>query len=463
MTDHESNWDTLVEVSPAETRIAVVDGDGMLRRFRIERQNAKSPVHALYRAKVTKIEKATGGAFFDLGDPVLGDVFLPKIPKAMTEGQSALVQVIRPPDGNKGAAITTRPVLKGRYCTYYPTGGSGTVDRRCGQGKRRAELEQALGNLMPKTGGLMINCAAMAAPEKAIADEVNDLCSEWRAISNAYEKADRPGILQPAPDALQLTLLEAPPEGRIAIDDRRVHAASKSAVDARWPDLKDGLLFHDPRIPIYNAAGLESEIDGLAERISPVPGGGSLSIDRVEAMTVIDVNLADTKIAPDGYSGTVKLNLRAAEEAARQIELRNLSGLIVIDFVSMRNKEDRKKVVDATRKALRNATVPTDVLGITAAGLVEITRQRNGPSLADQLLAPALAAVAHPSAEAAAILRKLTHSLGAGRPVVSASEKVISVIKSDFADALRETELRIGQAIVFEERTALGWEAALQR
>lgn len=463
MTDQDIDWDTLVEKSPAETRVAVVDSDGLMRRFCISRMNNESPVGSIYRAKVTKNERSTGGAFLDLGDPDLGTAFLPKLPKNLTEGQSTIVQVIRAPEGNKGSAITTKPVIRGRYVTYYPTGGSGTVDRRCGQGRRRAELEAILGKLHQRSGGLMINWAAIAVTEEVIDQELRKLLNAWQSICIANDETKRPGVLMSAPDAVSLAMLDAPPEGRVAVNDRCCYASLKKEVDTYWPDMQAGLLFHKPAKPIFASAGIDAEIDALCERIVPIPGGGSLSIDRVEAMTVVDVNLADTSIAPDGFSGTVKLNLRAAAEVARQIELRNLSGLIVVDFVSMRNKEDRKKIVDATRRALRNAVTPTDVLGITAAGLVEITRQRNGPSLSEQLLATAPQPTSLAEADAAAILRTLTNMMGAGRPTVKASKRVLEILKTDFKEAVLETEGRIGQSISFEEKSSSGWEALLQR
>ncbi len=463
MTDHEEDWDTLIEVSPAETRIAVVDDDGRLRRFRIDRIDEQSPVGAVYRARVKKIEKATAGAFVDLGDPKLGDAFLPKFPKGLTEGQQILVQVLRAADDLKGPAISTKPVFRGRYVTYYPKGGGVTLDRRCGQGRRRAELETLVAGAKPTEGGLMVNWPAVAASDAAIMQEIQGLTEAWKAADSTFRAGGPPGLVKPAPEALTTVLLDAPPAGRIAVDDRLCFAALKKAVEESWPDLTKDLLFHDPRAPIFAAVGIEPEIDALRSRLVDIPGGGSLSIDQVEAMTVIDVNLADTAMAPDGFSGTVKLNLRAAAEVARQIELRNLSGLIVVDFVSMRNKEDRKKVVEATRKALRSASVPTDVLGMTAAGLVEITRQRAGPGLTEQLLSPVQPARPLAEAEAAAILRKLVHMTGAGRPVVSAPPSVLGLLKGAFEAALRETETRLGQSVTLEESASPDWEVRLRK
>ncbi|MEQ9487454.1 MAG: ribonuclease E/G [Alphaproteobacteria bacterium] len=463
MSDHEEDWDTLIEVSPAETRVALVDDDGLLRRLRIDRIDNKSPVGAIYRARVKKIEKSTAGAFVDLGAPALGDAFLPKYPKGLSEGQLLTVQITRASDALKGVAINTRPVLRGRYVSYYPKGGGVTLDRRCGQGRRRAELEILAVGAKPHSGGLMVNWPAVAAEDAAVAREIQELVGQWQAVEVAFDKAGKPGLLLAAPDALTLALLDAPPSGRSAVDDRRCFADMKKTAETKWPDLLDGLLFHDPRDPIFAAAGIEAEIELLCDRVVPIPGGGSLSIDPVEAMTVIDVNLADTAMAPDGFSGTVKLNLRAAAEVARQIELRNLSGLIVVDFVSMRNKEDRKKIVDATRKHLRTASVPTDVLGMTAAGLVEITRQRTGAGLTEQLLSPVSPAGSLPAADAAAILRKLVHMTGGGRPVVTAPADVIELLKSAFLPALEETEARIGQKLTLEVQTSPGWDVTLQR
>lgn len=463
MNGQADNWDTLIEVSPAETRIAVVDDDGLLRRFRLERINAKSVVGAIYKARVRKIEKGTGGAFLTLGDRSLGDVFLPRAPKSLTEGQYTFAQVIRTAEQNKGAAVTIKPSLKGRYCTYFPTSNACTVDRRCGQGRRRAELEALLDPLRPETGGFMINWAGVCVEKPVIANELRVLSEKWIEITDAFERKEGAGLLNSAPAAVDVAILEAPPEGRIAIDDRRVHASMREKIEKSWPDLKDGLLFHDPRSSIFSASGIDAEIDSLSERKVPVPGGGSLSIDRVEAMTVIDVNLSNTKIAPDGFAGTVKLNLRAVQEVARQIELRNMSGLIVVDFVSMRSKDDRKKIVDALRKILRNSSVPTDVLGMTAAGLVEITRQRGETTISDLLLTSATEPAIHPAAEGAAILRELVCKPGSGKPFVKASKSVIQTLQVDLAEALRETEQRVGQPIILEEQATQGWEIILRR
>jgi len=447
--------DTLIEVSPGEVRIACVDGDGVLQTLEIERTTRPALAGAVLRARVARVEKAMRAAFVDLG--TAGEALLPKGKdaggKPVTEGQWLLVQVTREAQGEKGPAVTARPVLTDRYLAYAPYGHGVEFDRRLGQGRERADAEQAVAAAaLAGEGGWKVRPPAVAADAALLNQSAERLKARWDAITTSNAGA-KPLLLEPAVQAWERAVREAPPGGRIATDDRLLHNRIEQAARENWPDLLADLMFHNEAAPLFDAAGVEDQIEEASGRTVPLIGGGNLVFDEAEAMTVIDVNLAEGANALRGADAAVRLNVRAAEAAGRQIRLRNLSGLIVIDFVKMQRRAEGKRVIEALRRALKGGGGNADVLGMTAAGLVEITRQRTGPSLSDLTLAPVSSdRPAAPETLACRLLRDALRLRGGGRPTLTAPATVLKALQGDLADAVAETEKRLGQALVMVER-----------
>lgn len=461
------NLDTLIEVSPAETRVALIDRDAVLHRLDVHRAGRARLQGAILRGRVARVEKGMQAAFLDLGP--LGEALLPKAKdgrgRPLTEGQWMVVQVTRDAHAGKGPAVTARPVLQDRYLSYMPFGLPNDLrvdfDRGLGKGRDLANVRRLAERFDPgETGGWLFRPAAAALGRDGATALINAardaLLARWQAAQAAND-GTAPKVLEEAPVLWEAMMRDAPADGRIATDDRIMHARIKEAAEARCPDLLPGLVFHNERAALFDATGVEDQVEEALSRHVPLQGGGELVIDETEAMVVIDVNLADGAAALSGGDAAVRLNVRAAEAAARQIVLRNLAGLIVIDFVKMKQRSDGKRVIEALRRGLKAGAGPggsmADVLGMTAAGLVEITRQRGGPSLTEQLLAPQVSdRPLSLDSQACALLRKAIRLTGGGRPTLYGPKALLEVIRSRFGAALQETETRLGQALDLVER-----------
>lgn len=451
MTD--AGGELYIDVSPGERRAALLDAEeGRLRHLAIDRDGRPAAVETILAARVTSVDGQTGAAFLDLG--AIGDGLLAKAGK-LTQGAAIAIQVSRDAHGGKGAAVTRSWTLHERYLSWTVGRQGISWARALGQGKRRAELEEILARALDAMGasglddGLQVRAPATAVGEGALLADLRRLAARRAAVERALKEAKPPAVLEAPADFALRQARDAPAECRIATDDRAFFQRLKQRVEGDWPDLAAGIAFADPaKGALLERAGIADEIvDALARHVS-IPGGGRLTIDDTEAMTVIDV---DSARSADGGGlkdeAVFRLNKRACEEAARQIRLRNLSGLIVIDCVTLRAKGRMRALVDAMRAAVKGDPVKTDVLGVTAAGLIEITRQRTGPSLGELHYAPMGDPAPAPDAQAAAILRAVLRNPGPGRPVAVASEAVARALDGPLVAARADCERRLGRSL----------------
>jgi Rne/Rng family ribonuclease len=274
-------------------------------------------------------------------------------------------------------------------------------------------------------------------------------------VAKRGKDAGKPALLAAAPSLPERVLRDEAPDGGILVDDRRLVAGlAKSAPDVA-PDLADRIALHDSGEPLFDEAAVDDQLEAALARTVALARGGSLVFDALEALTAIDVNTGGLGGGRMSDDAILALNRRAADEAARQVMLRNIAGLIVIDFVSMRNKGHRRQIVEAVRRAFAGDRVVVDVLGMTPAGLVEITRQRRGRSLGDMMCIPVTREPdRQPAALACAALRAALRSLGGGRPVLRCHPDIAAVLRGGLADALAETERRLGQTLELREDAA---------
>jgi len=442
-----------LDAIPGERRAALVDEDGRLARLAIDRDGRASHLETILRARVGRVDPQTGAAFLDLG--AAGEGMLPKAGK-LTEGAAATVQISRDAHGVKGPAVTRNYQLVERYLAWTFGRRGVEVARALGQGKRRAELETDLAAALAATSvgdlaeGLTLRASALGADVRALEGDLRRLAERRAAIRAVEEGAKPPAVLEAPPGFLERAARDAPAGARIATDDRALHQRLKARIQADWPDLAAGLAFYDPaRGALFESAGVADAIEEATARTVALVGGGRLTIDRTEALIAIDVDGAGSA---DGgglkEEAVFRLNRRAVEEAARQIRLRNLSGLIVIDCVTLKTKGRIKALVEHLRGRAKSDPVKTDVLGATAAGLIEVTRQRTGPALDEVMDAPAGAARPAPDAQAAAILRAALALKGPGTPIAVASKPVQAALNGPLADAKAEIDRRLGRALV---------------
>jgi Rne/Rng family ribonuclease len=435
--------DIIVEVSPGETRAAAVDRDGQLVAFEVERCGEESQLGAVCLGRVTRVDQGAGGAFVEAG---LGEAgFLPRV-KGLHEGQTLIVQVSRDAWRGKGPALTMRPTLAGKYLVLQP-GGSGLRWAR-GMGGAQKDLAAALEGLVAPDEGVTVRSGAARIDAALVTAELDRLRARWTALEAAAKAAPGPGILVSPPGIAQRAMRDWTVTGQVVLDDRRLAAELAAAAREDVPDMADRIALHTGDEPVFAAAGVEEQIDEALARSVALPGGGNLVIDTLEALTAIDVNLGGGEGRRLSEDAIFRGNRNAGVAAARQVMLRNIAGLIVIDFVSMRNKGNRRKLVEAVRNAFRADRATVDVLGMTPAGLIEVTRQRRGRPLADAMLTPVERTPRlKPAAAGCAALRAALRQLGAGRPVLRCAPAVAKALEGPLRPAWDETARRLGQPL----------------
>jgi len=433
---HDTQW--LIEVSPAETRAALVDADGALLELRVERLGREDVVGSIRLGRVTRVDKAMGAAFVEIGEAQPG--FLGKT-KAATEGEKIVVQVIRAAGGGKGALLTASPALPGYLLSLMPA-RAGVHWPRDWHGDRAA-LAAALERIAPAGMGLAPHPRAIDADESALRAEAEELAATWRDVLQRAETAKPPALLRPAPGLCETILREA--AGPVRIDHPQTHGRLRDGVRG---GLKDLLVLYRGQTPLFEEFGVEEQVEAALAPAVAMPGGAGLVIEATEALTAVDVNMGGSGGRLPSEAAILETNKAAALAAARQIRLRNIGGLIVIDFISMKNKGNRRAVVEAMRRAMRADPVHHDVLGMTPAGLVEITRQRTGRPLAALYLRPRAAASAPlPDAEACAALRAAVRAPWTGKPVLAGSPELIAALEGPLAAALEEVNRKLGQKL----------------
>lgn len=441
----------LIEVSPGETRAASIDRDGRLVALQVTRIGEESLVGAIYRGRVMRVDKATQTAFVDIGE---GTPALINRARDFHEGQALTVQVTRDAWDDKGPVVTPRLSLTGRYLVLRP-GESGVRWPRGVPARVRRDREAAIAEIAREDEGLTLRSNVSLADDGALAAEAARLRTLAADLESRGRTVDKPGLLVAAPTLPERVLRDEAPDGGIVVDDRRLAAKLTKTAPETAPDLADCIALHDGDRPLFDEAEVDDQLAAALLRTVALERGGSLVFDELEALTAIDVNTGGAGGGRMSDDAILALNRRAAEEAARQVMLRNIAGLIVIDFVSMRNKGHRRQLVEAVRRAFAADRVVVDVLGMTPAGLVEVTRQRRGRSLGDMMCLPvARDPDLQPAAIACAALRAALRSLGGGRPVLRCHPDIAAALRGPLAEALAETERRLGQTLELREDAA---------
>lgn len=441
----------LVEVSPGETRAASVDSDGRLVALQVERLGEESQIGAICRGRVIRVDKATQTAFVDVG---LSEPALINRAQKLHEGQVLTVQVARDPWGGKGPVVTPNLSFTGRYLVLRPK-ESGIRWPRGMSARNRRDYEEAVVEIARIDEGLTIRSNIDRAEEAWFVAEVDRLRALAQDVEKRAQEAGKPAVLVPPPALPDRVLRDEAPDGDIVVDDRRLVAAMVKIAPQTAPDLADRIALHDARKPLFDMAEIDGQVEDALSRTVELPRGGNLVFDELEALTAIDVNTSGAGGGRMSDEAILSLNRRAAEEAVRQVILRNIAGLIVIDFVSMRNKGHRRQLVESVRRAFADDRVTVDVLGMTPAGLVEVTRQRRGRSLADMMCVPVSRDPdVQPAAIACAALRAALRGLGGGQPVLRCHPEVALLLRGRLADALAETERRLGQMLELREDAA---------
>ena len=389
-----------VQVRPNLTQVAVLEGRSLLEHYVSRPADDVSQIHGnIYVGRVQNVLPGMEAAFVDIATPknaVLyrGDVQYdaedivdsqPRIENILKAKQLIVCQVTKNPIGVKGARLTQEVSLPGRFVVLIPNSKTYGISKRLPDDERK-RLRGILDRVKPAEHGLIVRTAAEGATEHELRADMSRLLEQWNQIEEKARRANGPTLLYREPPlAVRVIREEFNAEYRgIAIDDRQLYEDLRSYVEAFNPELADRVEYFDPEVeslPIFEQYRIHEQLHKALDRKVWLPSGGSLIIEHTEALTVIDVNTGRNVGSSNLETTVFQNNLEAAEEIARQLRLRDIGGIIVIDFIDMEIKENRKRVVDAFRSALSRDKTRTQVFDISELGLVEMTRKRIGEGL----------------------------------------------------------------------------------
>ncbi|MHB8219286.1 MAG: Rne/Rng family ribonuclease [Acidimicrobiales bacterium] len=398
-----------MHVQPEVTQIAMLEGRVLVEHYVSRAADATTQIDGnIYRGRVQNVLPGMEAAFVDIGIPknaVLyrGDVRYdrddvegssangpqPRIEEVLRPGQTILCQVTKNPIGAKGARLTQEVSIPGRFAVLVPNSSANGISKRLGDNERR-RLRKIVENIRPAGHGLIIRTAAENASEDELTRDVSGLLGQWQRIEAESAELGRPGLLYQEPDlAVRILREELNGEYRgVIIDDRTLYEQVRGYVGTVSPELADRVEFYDPELedqPIFERFHVHEQLHKALDRKVWLPSGGSLIIERTEALTVIDVNTGKNVGKTNLEETVFRNNLEAAEEVARQLRLRDIGGIIVIDFIDMEIRENRDKVASALRAALARDKTRTQAFDISELGLVEMTRKRVSEGLIESL------------------------------------------------------------------------------
>ncbi len=384
----------LISSGCLETRVALIE-DGRAAEFYVERPGQASLVGNIYKGRVENVLAGMEAAFVDLGLDRNGflyidDVAQPdarnghtkKITELLRGGKEVLVQVVRDPMGGKGPRLTTQVGIAGRYSVYLPGSCATGVSRRLAVGERE-RLRTVCKELSETGGGVIIRTAAEGADAEAISRDLRFLQKVWGRVKHEAGACQAPSLVHAEADlALRSARDVLGAEfGAVVVDDRSVHRRLVNYLRAVAPELASRVRLYDGGAPLFELYGLEAQIKRALARRVELPSGGYLVIDHTEAMTVIDVNTGRYTGRRMLEETIVKTNVEACREIVRQLRLRDIGGIIVIDFIDMSASSNREAVLRTLSTELQQDRTKTYVVEISPLGLVEMTRQNTSRGL----------------------------------------------------------------------------------
>jgi ribonuclease G len=468
----------LINVTPQETRVAVLQ-QGVTQELVVERSAARGLVGNIYRGKVVRVLPGMQSAFIDVGGERaaflhVADLFghrangdgAPPIEKVLTEGQPLTVQVVKDPIGTKGARLTTQLSIAGRLLVYLPQESHIGISQRIEAEEERILLREKLKELLPpdETGGYIVRTMAEAAGETELASDIAYLRKQWSAIQEKSLIATPPALLY-QDLGLALRVLRdyvTDDTTRVFVDSRETLVRARNFALEYAPKAVERLQHYAGERPLFDLYNVEDEIEKALARRVDLKSGGYLIIDQTEALTTVDVNTGGF-VSGRSFDDTIfKTNLEAAQSIARQLRLRNLGGIIIIDFIDMQLEEHRNAVLTEFRKALARDRTRMTVNGFTQLGLVEMTRKRTRESLAHVLCEPCPICLGRGELKTARtacyeILRELmreARQFSAREFRILASQPVIDLFLDEESQSLAMLSDFIGKPVSLQVETA---------
>lgn len=483
----------LINVTPRETRVALVE-NGMLQEVQIERAARRGYVGNIYKGRVQRVMPGMQAAFVDIGleraaflhasdiiraphqAAVVGSDALsepavqsqlaqqppvPAINELLHEGQQIVVQVVKDPIGSKGARLTTQLSIPSRYLVLMPYVRVLGISARIEGEDERSRLKSIMAELGGESGmGYIVRTNAEGCVAEALADDVAYLRRAWEMIGLAIHQStvgqriyeDLPLPLRAMRDLMHDTI------EKVRVDSREAMLRLQEFVQQFMPTLVDRIEHYAGERPVFDLYGVEDEIQRALQRNVALKSGGYLVIDQTEAMTTVDVNTGSFLGHRNLEETVYRTNLEAAQSVARQLRLRNLGGIIIIDFIDMNDPEHRRQVLRTLEKALAGDHARTGVHEFSPLGLVEMTRKRTTESLERQLCEPCPTCSGRGSLRTAEtvvyeIFREITRAVRqfeASQLLVIAAPKVVARVMEEESAAVLELEEFLGKSIRFQ-------------
>jgi len=378
----------LISHDAHETRVAVVE-DRRLVELYIERPK-KSVVGNVYLGKVRDVLPGMQAAFIDIGleknaflyvDEVVAPEGVSGIPQRdiqslLKSGQQVMVQVLKDPMGTKGARVTTEITLPGRFLVLMPFSPFVGISRRLPE-EERDRLLAIVQPLVPEGIGTIVRTAAVGSTAKELQGDLDFLLRLWRRVQHQSHEGLAPEVVYTEMDVAMRLVRDAFGEEfrRLIVDDKRLYEKIVSFLQKTAPRFVKRVQLHKERGALFEAAGLQADIDLAVKRVVPLPSGGHITIDRTEALTAIDVNTGSYVGRKNLEDTVARTNLEAATETVRQLRLRDIGGIIVIDFIDMEDAQNRQLVMERLSTALERDRTKTRVSEMSRLGLVELTRK----------------------------------------------------------------------------------------
>ena len=466
----------LVNITPSETRVAYIDG-GILQEIHIEREARRGIVGNIYKGRVSRVLPGMQAAFVDIGlekaaflhasdimphtECVAGDekknFIVRDISELVRQGQDLMVQVVKDPLGTKGARLTTDITLPSRYLVFMPGASHVGVSQRIESEAERDRLKSVVASYCDELGGYIIRTAAEGVGEDELASDAAFLKRLWTKVIERKKRNQTRCRLYGEVALSQRILRDFAGAAldRVRIDSRLTFEHLVEFTSEYIPEMTAKLELYVGKQPIFDLFDVENEIQRSLDRKVELKSGGYLIIDQTEAMTTIDINTG-AFVGHRNLEETIfNTNIEATQAIARQLRLRNLGGIIIIDFIDMNNDDHRRRVLHSLDQALSKDRVKTGVNGFSQLGLVEMTRKRTRESIEHVLCQDCpvckgrgtLKTVETVCYEIMREIVRVHHAYDSDRFLVYASPSVGEALKSDESHALAEVEIFVGKQV----------------
>ena len=414
--EKKSYTELIINSEPLEKRVALLQ-NGVLEKFEVERTGEAREVGAIFKGRIQNLEPGLKAAFVDIGEdknaflhywdiiPAAKDnsievvrdnksekqrkreaqkITVKDIPKLYPIGSEIIIQITKGQIGTKGPRTTTNIALPGRYLVLMPYSGTLGISRKIEDKKERSRLKGILrGFTLPEGMGIIVRTAGEGKKARYFVRDLHILLKRWESINQRMNSTKKPACLYLEPDIVGRTVRDFLTEeiDRVMVDKQEDYDVVVDEVTNISPRSNSKIQLFKDNIPVFERFNIERQIEQTYMRCVPLPGGGEIVIEETEALISIDVNTGSHKNKnKDGKDFIVQVNLEAASEICRQVRLRNIGGLIILDFIDMKAKKDRNAVFDRMRREMSSDKAKNHILPISTLGIMQMTRQRNSES-----------------------------------------------------------------------------------